>query len=83
MVTDTLSPYVHFGALMFIASDGGVEANPGRLESLDASLFELKDRRNHEMGMYQRFLYDALDEDLRAQLPKPVGLRRGKRILEY
>ena len=82
LVTDTLSPYVHFGALMFIASDGGVEANPGRLESLDASLFELKDRRNHEMGMYQRFLYDARDEQLRAQLPKPVGLRRGKRILE-
>ena len=83
LVINTLSPYVHFGALMYISRDGRVEANPGHLESLDASYFELKDRRNHEIGIYQRFLYDTLDEELRAQLPKPVGLRRSKRIRKY
>ena len=82
LVTDTLSPYVDFGSLRFISADGAIEVNPGRLEALDASLFELKDRRNHEMGTYQRFLYDALEDELRAHLPRPVGLRRGKRIRE-
>ena len=49
LVTDTLSPYVHFGSLLFLEGAGALRANPGVLEELDANLFDLRDAQNHEM----------------------------------
>ena len=83
LVTDTLSPYVDFGALLFLQGAGVLTVNPGNLEALAANLFDLKDSQNHEMATYQDLLSECLDEGLQRQLPKPVLQRRGKKVYEY
>ena len=68
---------------MLFRSAGALGANPGVLEELDANLFDLRDAQNHEMVTYQDLLYDCLDDELKAQLPKPMLQGRGKKIYDY
>ena len=83
LVTDTLSPYVHFGTLLFLDGDGMLRANPGVLEELEANAFELKEEKNHHMQTYQNLIYECLDDEVKEQMPQPMRRGRAKKVFGY
>ena len=63
MVTNTLSPYVHFGSMIYLGGDGAISVNPGLLQDLDASRFALREHQNHQLATYLTLLSDNLGEE--------------------
>ena len=79
-VTDTLSPYVHFGSLVYVDGEGEISVNPGMLEDLDASIFDLGDYQNHQLATYLTLLSDSLGEEEEKQIHTPVIAGKRRRI---